>query len=155
MSAGEVRSADERARQLMMAAMDGEASGEERAELERFLADDAALENEWKQLNQVKEATSAMAFRKPPDEVWSDYWTSVYSRLERGIGWILVSLGAITLLSYGAYHAVMALIADTGVPWFIKGAILAVAIGAVVLLVSVIREQLFVRRAEPYKDIER
>lgn len=145
----------ERARQLMMRVMDGEASAEEHTELERLLHGDIELRVEWDRLTRVKEATSAMALRKPPDEVWSDYWSSVYSRLERGLGWILLSLGAIVLFSYGAYEAVTQLIADAAMPWFIKAAILAAAIGAVVLLVSVIREKIFVGRSDPYKDIER
>ena len=151
----EARSGGERVRRLMMGVMDGEASAEERAELKRMLDADTTLQSEWNELMKVKEVTSAMAFRKPPEEVWSEYWTSLYSRLERGVGWILVSLGAIVLISYGAYKGVLELIADVTIPWFIKAAVLAAVIGVVVLLVSVIREKIFIGRAQPYKDIER
>lgn len=146
---------DERVRRLLVSGLDGELSAEEQEELERLLSADSKLRDEWNRLAKVKEVTQSMALRKPPDEVWEHYWTSVYSRLERGIGWILVSVGGIVLLSYGAWKGVQALVADTEMPWFLKGAILAVTVGLIVLFVSVIREKLWIRVRDPYKDVLR
>ncbi len=146
---------DERVRQLLMSGLDGELNAEEREELERILGADPRLRDEWNRLSKVKEVTQSMVLRKPPEEVWEDYWASVYSRLERGIGWILVSVGAIVLLGYGAWQGVQALIADVDMPWFLKGAILATSVGLVVLFVSVLREKLFIRVRDPYKDVQR
>jgi ferric-dicitrate binding protein FerR (iron transport regulator) len=151
----EVRSPEERARRLIMASIDGELSGGERGELERLLDEHPALRVEWARFQRVKEVTEAMALRPAPEEVWSDYWASVYSRLERGIGWILFSLGAIVLLSYGAWTGVRELIADAAMPWFVKVSLMALTIGTVVLLVSVIREKVFVGQRQRYKDVER
>ena len=146
---------DERVRQLLMSGLDGELNAEEREELERILGADPRMRDEWNRLSKVKEVTQSMVLRKPPEEVWEDYWASVYSRLERGIGWILVSVGAIVLLGYGAWQGVQALIADVDMPWFLKGAILATSVGLVVLFVSVLREKLFIRVRDPYKDVQR
>jgi hypothetical protein len=145
----------ERARQLMMAALDGEISGEDRRELDRYLETDAGLRDEWETMGRVKEVTSSMAFREPPEEVWSEYWTSVYNRVERGIGWIFISIGAVVVLAYAAWEVVHAMFEDSDVPMFLKVAILAIAVGFLVLAVSVIREKLFTRRRDPYKEIER
>ncbi len=155
MSEREARAGDDRARRLMMAELDGELAPAEREELERVLADDPALEAERRRLARLKEVTREMRLRKPPEEVWEAYWTSVYRRLERGVAWILVSIGVIVLISYGAWTGVRQLLADAELPWFLKGAILAALVGGVVLFVSVLREKLFVRSREPYKDIER
>ncbi len=155
MSEREALPGDERVRQLLMSALDGELTGRERQELESLLNADSSLRDEWDRLTRVKEVTQSMSLRKPPDEVWEDYWASVYSRLERGIGWILVSIGLIVLVSYGAWRGVEELIADAGLPWFLKGAILATTVGLVVLFVSVLREKLFVRGRDPYKEIQR
>lgn len=145
----------DQARDLMMAALDGECSPAERESLEQMLAENAELKSEWQELSQVKEATQMVNFRNPPEEVWQNYWTGVYARLERGVAWVLISLGAIVLLAWGAWEVVMELLADTDTPGFIKLAVGALAIGGVILFVSVVREKLFVRRADPYKDIER
>ncbi|MGD2216870.1 MAG: hypothetical protein PVJ64_08935 [Gemmatimonadales bacterium] len=155
MSDKEIRSPEERARRLIMASLDGELASGERAELERLLEEHPKLGAEWARLQRVKEVTETMALRPAPEEVWSDYWASVYSRLERGIGWMLFSLGAIVLLSYGAWTGIRELIADATMPWFVKVSLLALTVGAVVLLVSVVREKLFVGQRERYKDVER
>lgn len=155
MSDREVRSPEERARRLIMASIDGELASGERGELERLLDAHPTLRAEWARFQRVKEVTEAMALRRAPEEVWSDYWASVYSRLERGIGWILFSLGAIVLLSYGAWAGVKELIADATMPWFVKVSLLALTVGTVVLLVSVVREKVFVGRRQRYKDVER
>lgn len=145
----------ERAQGLMMAAVDGEISPDERSELDRMLDQDPELRREWERMGRVKEVTRTMTYRKPPDEVWGRYWTSVYNRFERGIGWILASIGAVVLLGYGAWSGVEALFEDSSVPLFLRLAILAVAVGLAVLAVSVIREKLFTRRHDPYKEVER
>ncbi len=103
----------------------------------------------------AEEVTSTMALRSPPQEIWDTYWTSVYHRFERGVGWVLLSLGAIVSLSYGLLKAAQEILADTTIPGFIKGAILLAIVGAVVLFVSVAREKWFAYRSDPYKDIQR
>lgn len=145
----------DRLRELMMAALDDEIEPGQRRELEDALRSDAAARAEWDALRRVKEATRQMTLRAPSDRMWQEYWTSVYSRIERGIGWILVSIGAIVLLSWGAWQWVADLLEAQDLPWFAKAATFAVVAGFVVLLVSVIREKLFVRRSDPYKDVIR
>lgn len=145
----------ERARHLMMAALDDEQSAEERAELDGLLASDAALNDEWRRLSKVKEVTATMAFREPPEEVWENYWVSVYNRAERGLGWILFCVSSVVLIGYGVWKAVWALLADSSLPWFIKLAILGAALGGAILAFSVCREKFFVRRKDPYKEIQR
>ena len=96
-----------------------------------------------------------MALRSPPEEVWETYWTSVYHRFERGVGWVLLSLGVIVSLSYGLWQLAKELMADATIPTFIKGAVLAMIVGGAILFVSVVREKWFVNRSDPYKDVQR
>jgi anti-sigma factor RsiW len=149
------RYSEERVRELLMGALDGELTQEARAELERLLASEPLLQEEWKRLSRVKEVTESMKLRKPPEETWDGYWNSVYSRLERSIAWILVSIAAIVLISYGGWHGVQDLLADAELPWYIKGSVLAGIVGLAMLLVSVVRHRIFVSRSDPYKDIQR
>lgn len=146
---------DERLRHLMMAALDGELEAAERSELDRQLAADRELSAEWQRLEKLKELTMTSTISNPPEEQWGTYWQSVYNRVERGIGWILVSLGTTVLVFYGLWEAVDALLADTDTPGFIKAALVALGGGTAVLLISVVREKLFVRQHDPYKEVER
>jgi hypothetical protein len=145
----------ERVNRLMMAALDGEISPGERDELDRELERDPGLRREWEKLGRVKEVTGTMTYQRPPEEIWNRYWTSVYNRIERGVGWILVSLGAVVLLAWGAWKALEALWGDANLPLFVKAAILTGAVGLLLLAVSVIREKLFTYRRDPYREIQR
>lgn len=145
----------ERARALMMAALDNELSSVEQAELERLLSSDKDLNREWDRLRAVKEVTKTMTFREPPEEVWDTYWVSVYNRTERGLGWILLSVGLLVLYGYGIWHWINALLSDESIPGFVRLALFAVMLGGAILLVSVIREKWFTGRKDPYKEVQR
>lgn len=80
---------------------------------------------------------------------------SVYRRVERGIGWILLSVGAVVLFSYVLWEVVRELVGDVTIPWYVKGGGLALLVGIVILAVSVIREKYFVFRDDPYRDVNR
>jgi hypothetical protein len=152
---GETPERLERARLLMMAALDGEIGSVERAELDRLLAGDAALNEEWTRMSRVKEVTDTMALKEPPREIWEGYWAQTYNRLERGFAWILVSLGTLVLLAYVLWESLGALLAETEMPGFLKIAIFALLLGGAILLFSVVREKLFTRNRDPYKEIQR
>jgi hypothetical protein len=139
----------------MMAALDGELAPEQQADLDRLLAADAELRSEWDRLVRVKEVTGVMSYTEPPEEVWETYWVSVYNRLERGLGWILLCLGTLVLLGFGIWEGVGALLADADLPAFVKIAVFVAAFGGTILLFSVVREKLFTRRRDAYKEIQR
>ena len=141
--------------ELLMRALDDELEPHERVELERMLSDNPELRDEWDRLSNLQEVTANMRLRNAPEEMWDGCWTSVYSRFERGLAWILVSLGAIVVGSWGAWYFVKDLMADADLPTFVKWSILALIVGLVMLLVSVLRHRIFVSQSDPYKEIER
>jgi ferric-dicitrate binding protein FerR (iron transport regulator) len=143
------------ARRLMMAALDGEISPEQQNQLDRMLADDPDLREDWERMSQVKEVTRSMSYREPPEEIWEEYWVSVYNRCERGIGWLVMTLSTVVLLSWSAWQAIAAMFADSAMPLFLKLAVLGVAVGAIILLVSVAREKWFVRNKDRYREVIR
>ncbi|MDT8437268.1 MAG: hypothetical protein RRA92_11010 [Gemmatimonadota bacterium] len=145
----------DRARELLMRSLDGELTDADRRELDALLAADPDLRAERDRLARLREVAMGMRLRNPPEETWDGYWNGVYARLERGVGWILVSLGAILAGGWAVWTGVRGLLADPSLPGFVKAGILALGLGLVILLVSVARHRLFVFRTDPYKDIER
>jgi len=145
---------DERTDQLMRA-LDGELDAAARAAFEARLADDPELREEWRRLSRAREATMGMKLRRPPEAVWDGYWTSVYSRAERGLGWILVSLGVIVVGGWAAWTWVGAVLADASLPLIVRLGMIAMFTGVVILAVSVVRHRINVLRTDPYKDIQR
>jgi hypothetical protein len=104
-------------------------------------------------MGRFEEVMQKMELKQPPKEMWQVYWTSVYNRLERRIGWILLSIGAIIILFFGGYKAIEGIIEDTTTPLILKIGILAALGGLVILLVSIGRERIFVRKRERYKEV--
>ena len=145
----------ERARQLMMAALDDELAAGERRELDGLLAELPELRSEWERLHEVKEVTGTMILRRPPEETWELYFESVYNRAERGFAWILLSLGTIVVTAWALWIGLEELWGAADLPIYVKIGIYAILLGSAVLLLSVIREKLFVRRTDPYKEIQR
>ncbi len=97
-----------------------------------------------------------MKYKEPSDEVWQRYWSKIYNKLERGLGWILISIGAIILLFYGGFKAVESLIKDPTLAVFLKVAILVLLAGIVILFVSVVRERIFTYKKDKYaKEVKR
>ncbi len=142
-------------KELLTAYADGELDEEGRREAERHLAESEDLRRELESMKKVKSLTSQMQLAQPEEEVWNMYWNQVYNRIERGIGWILLSVGAIILLSFGAFHFVQDFLLDPEPPLIMKIGVSTATLGVIILLVSVLRERLFIRKTERYKEIVR
>lgn len=145
----------ERQVELMMRALDDELTVEERAEFNSWLAREPESLEEWKRLSRAREVMMGMKLRNPPEEVWDGYWTSVYSRVERGVAWLLVSVGAIIVGGWAIWKWIEALLHDTAMPAPVRYSMIALFVGLLILLVSVARHRFNVRKSDPYKDIQR
>ncbi len=142
-------------KELISSYFDGELDKEKKKLAEEHLRECSECREEFEGMNEFEEVMGKMEFKKPAREVWEIYWTSVYNRLERRIGWILLSLGAMIVLFFGGYKAIEGIIQDPTTPLILKVGIIALLGGLVVLLVSIIRERIFVRKRERYKEVEK
>ncbi len=142
-------------KELISSYYDKELDEEQRKTIEKHLEECPECRKEFEEMGKFEEVMSKMELKKPPKDVWRLYWASVYNRLERRIGWILLSIGAMIILFFGGYKMVEGIIQDPSTPFLLKTGILVFLGGIVVLLVSLIREQFFVRKRERYKEVER
>ncbi len=142
-------------KELISPYSEGELNEEEKKQVERHLKECSECQKEFEEMGKFEEVMGKMKLKNPPKEAWKMYWSSVYNRLERRIGWILFSIGAIIILFFGGYKLVESLIQALDIPIFFKIAILSVLGGLVILVVSLVREQLFVRKRERYKEVEK
>lgn len=142
-------------KELISSFMDGELDEENKKLVEEHLDECPECRKEFEEMGKFEEVMGKMELRKPAKEAWKIYGDSVYNRLERRIGWILLSIGAMIILFFGGYRMIEGLIQDPSIPLLLKAGILAVLGGLVILLVSLIREQLFVHKRERYKEVEK
>lgn len=145
---------DDRKKELLMRAVDGVASDSELAELEKYTRDDPELATEYKAFMRIKSVTDSIKFKEQPDSYWSNYWENIYRNLERKTGWILFSIGAIIVLLFAGYHILKDFYTSTS-PLVLKVGVSFAGVGVVTLLVSIVREVLFARKKERYKEVIR
>ena len=140
-------------KKLISAYHEGVLDSVQKRQVDEHIQTCSECRSEFDEMYKLEEVMQKMAFKQPPKETWEVYWSLVYNRLERGIGWIFMSIGAMILLFFGGYKMVEGIIIDPEIPLLLKVGILAVMAGAVILLVSFGRERLFVNKRERYKEV--
>jgi predicted anti-sigma-YlaC factor YlaD len=141
-------------KELLAGYQDGELDDDQLKLVEAHLAECAECRAELARLNAVKEVTDKVQYKDLPPEVWEDYWQNVYRRIERGVGWIFLSIGAIIMLGVGAFYLVQDFFLDPAVGLISKLGVGALIIGVIFLLVSVGRERIFAYNRERYGEIK-
>ncbi len=142
---------DEQIQALMMKVVDGQATPEEQKALEDAISDSEKWQTELRAYRKIKEVTDKMQFKELPDSYWEGYWQGVYRQIERGLGWILMSIGAIIVIAFGLYVGLSEFYANPDVSLILKIGVSFGGFGVIVLLVSILRERLFARKHERYE----
>ena len=90
------------------------------------------------------------------DDVAMDrFWLGVYSRLERGVAWTLVSASAAVLLGYWAYVFATEFMADASVPMVVRLGTAGLLLGLLLLLLGALRERIRARSTDPFRRVRR
>ncbi|MBN1456810.1 MAG: zf-HC2 domain-containing protein [Sedimentisphaerales bacterium] len=140
---------------LMMGYLDNELDDDQKQIFEQHLLNCSDCKKELQEFRQLKEITDEVHFVELEDRIWDRYWSGVYNRIERGVGWILSSVAAIILLIYVGFKAIEDIIKDPTLGILLKVALLMLITGIATLFVSVLREKLYFRKKDRYKDVRR
>ncbi len=140
---------------LMMGYLDNELSDEQKRQFEEHLDGCSECTNELKEFRKLKAITDEVTLVEPEDRIWQDYWNGVYNRIERSVGWIVFSVAAILLTIYGGFKLIEEIIKDATIGMLLKAGLLALIVGLAILFVSVLRERLYFRQRDRYKDVRR
>jgi len=140
---------------LIMRRLDGEISPEDDARLDEHLASCAACRKALEEYSKVVAATAQVEMPEVSEEQWELYWCSVYNRLERGVAWILVSIGAAAALAWGGFRLVMHFVGHPTMALWAKAGILVLVAGLALLFVSVVREKISLRCSDRYRGVRR
>ena len=140
---------------LMMAYLDGELDDKKNKMLQEHLAQCTLCFKELEEFKSLKLMTDNITLSEPEDQVWQKYWDNVYNRLERGMGWMLMSLASICLGVFGGFKAIEYIVTDPSVSLFLKVALLVLILGLSILLISIMRERLYFWKNDRYRHIRR
>ena len=145
----------EQAKIIMMGLVDEEINPADKKLVEEHIKSCTDCSREYESFSQLKKETKKMKMVKLPEEYWDAYWTNVYNRFERGVAWILLSIGLIISISYALYEAFGDIFNDPDIPLFLKIGIALSMIGGVVLIISVVREKWKIRKIDKYRSVQR
>ncbi len=140
---------------IMMGYLDNELSNEQRRQFEEHLTGCSECKAELKEFRKLKAITDEVTRVEPEDKIWQDYWSGVYNRIERRVGWIVFSVAAILLAIYGGFKLIEEIITDSSVGILLKAGLLALIAGLAILLVSVLRERLHFWQNDRYRNVRR
>jgi predicted anti-sigma-YlaC factor YlaD len=141
-------------RMFLSALVDNELDTEQKKLVTEHLVNCEDCRLEYARMLKLKEVTDDMKYLDLPDRLWAGYWNGIYNRIERGFGWILLSLGAIILVAFGAWRLLNEFFLDPRPPLLLKIGLGALIAGMIVLLISVIRERIFSRAHDRYEEVE-
>lgn len=127
----------------------------ESQEFETLINSNTELKHEFEEQKRIKEVLRKMKLKNPSREEWDSYWMGVYNRIERGIAWIVISIGALIFFGYASYEVVNAFINDTRTPPLAKLGITLLIFGALILIFSLLREKIFTSKRDKYKEVQR
>ncbi len=140
---------------LMMGYLDDELDAEQQKTLQQHLESCPECRAELEEFAQLKQITDDAALLEPEEILWKQYWGGVYNQIERGTGWGLLSAASILLLIYGGFKLIEKLVKDPTVDIILKAGVVVLVAGLAILFVSVLREKLYFRKKDRYKDVRR
>ena len=140
---------------LLMGYLDNELSDEQRNRFEEHLAGCPECARELKEFRKLKAITDEVTLVEPEDRIWQDYWTGIYNRIERSIGWVIFSISAILLAIYGGFKLIEEIVTDATTGMLLKIGLIALIVGLAILFVSVLRERIYFWSKDRYRNVRR
>jgi hypothetical protein len=139
----------------MMGYLDDELTDEQRDQFAEHLKGCRECAGELDQFRKLNAITDEVTLVEPEDRIWQDYWSGVYNRVERGLGWIVFSVAAILLTIYGGFKLIEEIVNDPAIGMLLKAGLLALILGLAVLFVSVLRERVYLWSKDRYRNVRR
>ncbi|MEM8885014.1 MAG: zf-HC2 domain-containing protein [Planctomycetota bacterium] len=137
---------------LLMGYVDGELDEADRRRVEEALENDPSLQRELEEMRRLNDLTASLGIDDKSDQELKAFWGSVYNRMERRIGWMLLLAGVLGLTALGLFL----FLESDATHWSVKVLTAVMGLGALVLLWSVWRERMLLLPHDRYsKEIHR
>ena len=140
---------------LLAGYMDGELTRAESDRLKGHLSHCSECREDLVHLGELKEVTDRMKHEHLPDAFWDQYWLGIYNRMEKGLAWVLLSVGGALLLGFGLWELVNEFLLNSEVAFIPRLGTGILIAGVAVLTVSLARERIRTWRTDPYKEVKR
>lgn len=136
---------------LAMAYVDGQLAGDERAEFEAQLTEDAELARQVAHYRALEVLTRQMAPPEPADHEWGRLEGELLHGVGSKLGWGLLGLGGLGLAGYG----IVGLATADSIPGGPRVCLLCLVGGLGLLLALTIRARVRLLPFDPYRKVQR
>lgn len=141
----------ERARELLMAHMDGEITDEEHRELEAAMTASPELRRELARWEDLGRQLAGFRLKDPADEVLEAIEHSIMAQTGLHVGWFFA--GGAALLLFGL--AVVSVLLDPRLSLFFRASAGGLLLGLALLFAVKVKERLLERQHDPYRHVIR
>jgi len=135
---------------MLSAYLDGELTQGESQRVRIHLENSVDAQEEFRQLQALKQVTSELAFSPPPDDRMDELQNRLSVKAPRQLGWILAVVGSIAWAIYATY-----LFVTSDMFWLRKSIIGSIAIGLLLVLVSIARQRMLELPHDRYRGVKR
>ena len=139
---------------LLMGFLDDEIGESERFEVKAHLEICSNCRQELNSFQKLEEVAGTMKFLEPSEQAWKNYWANIYNRLERKFAWISISLGIMTLVGFAVYKMFEDFFLNPKISIILKTGVSLLIVGAIALIVSLIRERLSLLKYDKYREVQ-
>jgi predicted anti-sigma-YlaC factor YlaD len=136
---------------LMMGLLDGELTSAQEDALREHIKGCSTCAAELTKYQNLQRIAASVRLSEPTDREWERFWAGFYNRLERQSGWLFVVLGTLLLVVYGAIE----LVREPGIHVVLRVGLASLALGFILLFLSVLRGRLRLLRYDPYRGVRR
>ncbi len=143
------------ARILMMGLIDDELPDNEKQDVLHHIENCPSCQTQYNSFIKLKEEESKMKDLPLSEEIFDEYWTHIYNRIERATGWVILSIGAILTFSYAAYLILKTFFYDESNPIILRFGVAFLILGIIIVFVSALREKLLIRKSDKYRRVLR
>ena len=134
---------------LLSGYLDGELTQQERQKIDVYLERDERYREILAELERVKTETERLHYEEPSSGDWRTMEKSLVQDVSRGLGWIILSIWAVALTSYGLWE----LAAAPDEPLIGKLLVFGFFLGVALLFCSVLTQRMRESRTDKYKGV--
>ena len=136
---------------LMMGYIDGELAPSLQDRFKTHMQDCTQCAQELVRYQELTQVAHSIRLREPQDVELERFWENIYNRMERHSAWGLIAAG----VSLPVVALVLAVIQTDLLAWWLKAGIGAVAVGFLLLFISVLRERMRTMPYDRYRGVKR
>ena len=134
---------------LLSGYLDGELTQQERQKVGVYLERDERYREILAELERVKTETESLNYEEPNSGDWKIMEKSLVEDVSRGLGWVILSVWAVVLTSYGLWELATA----PDEPLLGKLLVFGVFLGVALLFFSVLAQRVRESRTDKYKGV--